>query len=55
MYSAESKLKQRSSALIISESDVISAEIVRDFNPGYLTEQKLPYKLGANEYLLQNS
>ena len=34
MYSAESELKQRWSALMISESEVISAEIFWDLNPG---------------------
>ena len=34
MNSAESELKQRWSTLIISESEVISAEILRDLNSG---------------------
>ena len=34
VYSAESELKLRWSALIISESEVISPEILWDLNPG---------------------
>ena len=34
MYSAESELKQRCSALIISETEVMSAEILWDLNLG---------------------
>ena len=47
MYRAESELKQRWSALIISESEVISVEILWDLNPG-TDNRKFLYTLWIN-------
>ena len=45
MHSAESEMKQRWSALIISESEVISAEILWDLNPGLFNMPSIEKKM----------